>query len=97
MKDYTEYKKFMENESGVFKSKINPTLNNSAKKGNERLNQFIEILPKDEKHMDEISQNYFKGQTFSHEELIEFKAINNKIYNDFIDYCKIPGLSKKDK
>ena len=96
MKNYTEYKKLMKNEVEAFKSQINPTMNNSPQKGNERINKFLEILPKLEKHMDEYCKKYFQGETFSPEELVELKSVNTEIYNDFIDYCKIPNLSKNN-
>lgn len=96
MKNYIEYKKLLIKEVEEFKSQITPSLNNSPKKGSERITQFFEILTKVEKHMDEYCSNYFKGQSFNPEELAELKAINTKVYQDFIDYCKIPGISKID-
>ena len=96
MRDFTEYKKSMENEVAEFKSHINPTLNNSAKKGSERITQFLETLPKVEKHMDEYCKKYFEDEKISSEEMVELKSLNTKIYQDFINYCKIPGLSKNE-
>jgi len=95
MNDFTDYKIKMENEVGDFKNQINPTLNNSPKQGSDRLSQFLKILPEVENHMDGYCKKYFDGQTLNSEEKAELIAINTKIYNDFIDYCKIPGLSKK--
>jgi len=40
MKDFTEYKDLIKNEVANFKNQVNPTLNNSARKGHERINEF---------------------------------------------------------
>ena len=96
MRDFTDYKKLMENEVALFKNQINPTLNNSPKKAHDRINQFLETLPKVEKHMDDYCKKYYEGETINSQEKTELKSINNEIYQDFINYCKIPGLSKKE-
>jgi len=97
MKDFTEYKDLIKNEVANFKNQVNPTLNNSARKGHERINEFLEILPKVEKHMDEFCKNYFEGKTLTNEEVSKLKFINTEIYQDFINYCKIPVLSKNNE
>lgn len=94
MRDFKEYKRLIENEVAEFKMQINPTLNNSPKKANERITQFLEILPKVEKHMDEYCKKYFEGEVISSQEMAELKSLNTEVYQDFIDYCKIPNLSK---
>ena len=95
MEDFTIYKNAMEQEVLLFRNQIDPTTNNSPRAGNARIDEFLDILPQVEKHMTKFCEDYFEGKKLGAEERATLKAVNQKIYDDFIDYCKIPTISKK--
>jgi hypothetical protein len=95
MKDLNEFKKQMEVEIDSFKKQINPTMNNSPKEGKKRIDDFMEILPKVENLMNNFSKKYFEGEPVNSSEMEQIKTINKELYQGFIDYCKIPTISRK--
>jgi len=88
------YKKYIKNEIDSFEAKI-PSNRGSVKGLEQKMTKFLEILPEVEKHFDTVCTKYFEGQTLNVDERAELKAINSKVYQDFINRAQIPGLSKE--